>query len=231
MHSVPNNYWNCLSEEDHSLTFKNECQSLQQSAHDSLHHSPYQPIHQPAYQPPMQPLQKLPSQQLPRQDLFHYTERFEEKSSILRAVLTHDKKTTLTTNYCINPDNYSPTINASNQIVSRDWETFSSSSSSQISPTVAENQSNVQEVYRQQQNPYEQNYTNHSGGCNPPISMSSRSRMQALHLQNTYLQQESNCNNNNNKQRNRHRDISNRQRFSSHQDSTSFAWVNRTNGK
>ncbi|EFN67248.1 Homeobox protein mab-5 [Camponotus floridanus] len=233
--SNPNNYWeNCLRKEDLSFTFQNESlQSFQQSIHDSLHHPPYQSTHPPTHtlnEPSYHTLQKPPSQQIPL-NLFHPVQRFEEKSSILRTALTHDRKPPAA-NYYTNPDNYSPTISTNNLIVSRDWETFSSSSSSQISP-IAENQFNAQEAYRQQQIPYEQNYTDHAGSCNTPISTSSRrlqSRMQALHLQNTYLQQETNCNNNNdNKPRNRHRDINNRHRFSPHESLPSFAWVNRTN--
>lgn len=231
MQSIPDNYWeNCLSKEDFSFAFQNESlQSFQQSIHDSLHRPPYQPTHPPTHtEPSYHTLQKPPSQQT-HLNLLHPVQRFEEKSSILRTVLTHDRKPPAA-NYYTNPDNYSPTISANNRNVSRDWETFSSSSSSQISPTIAENQFNAQEAYRQQQIPYEQNYTDHAGSCNTPIS--SRSRMQALHLQNTYLQQETNCNNNNdNKPRNRHRDINNRHRFSPHESLPSFAWVNRTNGK
>lgn len=217
MQSNPNNYWqNYSSEEDLSLIFRKE--PFQQSSH----HPPHQSS----------------SQQL-QQDSSNFAPQYVPKTfSLLEKALIHGKKA-VTGSYYANPDKYSPTFNSNNQIISRDWETSPSSLSNPTSPTIAEcNQSvvNLHKPYQQQQIVYEQNYTDHSGSYNTSISISSRPRMQASYHQTIYSrpQQETNCNNNNYKQRNRYRDINNtdeRRQHTSFDSSTSFAWVNRTNGK
>lgn len=234
MQSNPDNYWqNHWTDEELFFLFLKESESQQSSHHLPSHHQPHQPIHQPPHQQP-------PSQQM-QQDPFNYrTQQFIESHSLLQRILIHGKRS-VTGGYYENRNESSSTSRSNNQVVSRDWETASTSSSNQVSPTIAEGNQSVatlQQPYQQQQIFYEQNYIDHS--ANYDTSMPSQPRMQAPYVQPILYsclqqQQGTNGNNNNNfKQENRHRNINNRDRhgqLSPYDSSTSFAWINKTNGK
>ncbi|XP_072754174.1 uncharacterized protein [Anoplolepis gracilipes] len=233
MQSNVDNYWPNFNEEELPPIYREECQSLQQSLHQPPYNPPHQPPRQLSHQLTYQPTHQSPHQQPHEQELFEYALPVLQPTTLLEKVLIHGKKA-VTETYCTDLNKVPQKFR--NQIVPRErCDTSSSSSSSQISPSIAEcNQSvaNLQEPYCPPQNFYG-NYTKPSASCNAANFMSN-------HMQSPYAQtmcsqrqqQGTNCKNNNYKQRNRHRNInSDEQRSlpSFHNNLTSLAWINKTN--